>query len=63
MAEDYIKGSGSGRGGWRGGGRPVGSKSSKPKTLRTEHLSKRITPEEKEYLEKCLEDFRNKKEE
>lgn len=61
MAEEYIKGSGSGRGGWRGGGRPVGSKSSKPKTNKTEYFGKCITKEEKEYLTKCLEDFRNKK--
>ena len=25
MAEEYTKGSGTGRGGWRGGGRPKGS--------------------------------------
>lgn len=61
MAEEYIKGSGSGRGGWRGGGHPVGSKSSKPKTNRTEYFGKCIPKEEKEYLTKCLEDFRNKK--
>lgn len=25
MTEEYIKGSGTGKGGWRGGGRPVGT--------------------------------------
>ena len=57
MAEEYIKGSGTGRGGWRGGGRVKGVKFSE----RTETFTKRITPEEKEYLQKCLEEFRNKK--
>lgn len=60
MAEEYIKGSGSGRGGWRGGGRPVGSKSSKPKTDKIYTLNNKLTFAEKEYLTKCLEDFRNK---
>lgn len=31
MTEDYIKGSGTGRGGWRGGGRPKGATQKKPK--------------------------------
>lgn len=30
MTEEYVKGSGTGRGGWRGGGRPKGSTSNKP---------------------------------
>ena len=59
MAEEYIKGSGTGRGGWRGGGRKKGVKIGKISD-RTETFAKRITPEEKEYLLKCLEDFRNK---
>lgn len=56
MAEEYIKGSGTGRGGWRGGGRKKGVKI-KPETI---VFYKRVTPQEKEYLEKCLNDFRNK---
>ena len=59
MTEEYIKGSGTGRGGWRGGGRPAGTKTGS-KTERTETFTKRITPEEKEYLEKCLIEFRQK---
>lgn len=59
MAEEYIKGSGTGRGGWRGGGRKKGVKIGKISD-RTEIFTKRITPEEKEYLLKCLEEFRNK---
>lgn len=59
MAEEYIKGSGTGRGGWRGGGRKKGVKIGKISD-RTEIFTKRITPEEKEYLLRCLEDFRNK---
>lgn len=31
MTEDYVKGSGKGRGGWRGGGRPKGSSQKTPK--------------------------------
>lgn len=45
-------------GGFRpGAGRKKGVKFSN----RTEYLGKCITKEEKEYLEKCLEDYRNKK--
>ena len=50
----YIKGSGTGRGGWRGGGRP------KSDNAKTEKFSKRVTPEEKLYLEECLRKYRNK---
>ena len=60
MAEEYTKGSGVGRGGWRGGGRPKGSKSSTPKTTKTYTLNNKLTLEEKEYLLKCLEEYRNK---
>lgn len=55
MAKKYELGSGTGRGGWRGGGRPKGSKTDK-----TERICLAVTPEEKEYLKKCLEDFRNR---
>jgi len=55
MAEEYTKGSGTGRGGWRGGGRPTGT--TKTPTV---VFYRRVTIEEKEYLEKCLEEFRNK---
>lgn len=51
----YVKGSGKGRGGWRGGGRPKGTK-----TRKTLYFTKAITPEEKEYLEKCLNEYRLK---
>ena len=61
MAEDYIKGTGIGRGGWRGGGRKKGVKIGKLKPDMI-NFHRRVTPEEKEYLEKCLADFRNKKE-
>lgn len=44
-------------GGYRGGGRPKGSTSSK----KTESLGVRITPEEKKYLLECLEIYREKK--
>ena len=60
MAEKYIKGSGTGRGGWRGGGRKKGVKIGKTKP-ETTNFHRRVTIEEKEYLEQCLEDFRNKK--
>ena len=60
MAEEYTKGSGTGRGGWRGGGRPKGSTNNKPKSDKIFYLTKAITKEEKEYLEKCLEEYRNK---
>lgn len=44
------------RGGKReGAGRPLGS--TKEPTV---NFHRRVTPEEKEYLEKCLEDYRNK---
>ena len=47
------------RGGPReGAGRPKGS-TKEPTVV----FYRRLSPEEKEYLEKCLEDFRNKKEE
>ncbi len=55
--EKYEKGSGTGRGGWRGGGRPKGSR-----TLKTERINLAVTPEEKEYLKKCLEEYRLKSE-
>ena len=46
------------RGGYRpGAGRKKGVKFSN----RTEYFGKCITKEEKEYLTKCLEDFRNNK--
>ena len=63
MTEEYTKGSGKGRGGWRGGGRPKGSTSSKGPSNRTERFTRALTPEEKEYLEKCLNEFRERKEE
>lgn len=34
MTEEYVKGSGTGRGGWRGGGRPKGSTSNQNLTKR-----------------------------
>ena len=46
-------------GGWRQGGRPKGSKTSN----RTERLQQSLTPEEKEYLIKALEDYRKNKSE
>ena len=49
----------SNRGGYREGcGRKKGVKFSD----RTAIFTKRITPEEKNYLEKCLQEYRNKKE-
>lgn len=56
MAEEYIIGSENTRGGWRNGGRKKGVKI-KPETVT---FYRRVTPEEREYLEKCLQDFRNK---
>lgn len=53
MAEQYKKGSGTGRGGWRGGGRPKGSR-----TKRTEQFGRAITPEEKQFLNEQLEKYR-----
>lgn len=44
------------RGGYRGGGRPKGSRTDK-----TERLNLAVTPDEKEFLIKALEDYRNKK--
>ena len=60
MAEEYKKGTGTGRGGWRGGGRPKGSVSKKPKTNKTEAFTRAITIEEKAYLNKCLDEYRAK---
>ena len=57
MAEEYIIGSGKGRGGWRNGGRKKGIKIGS-NTERTEQFTKRITPEEKIKLEKYLEELR-----
>ena len=45
-------------GGWRKGGRPKGSR-----TERTERLNLAVTPEEKEFLLKTLEDYRAGKKE
>lgn len=56
MAEEYIIGSENTRGGWRNGGRKKGVKL-KPETV---VFYKRVTPEEKEFLENCLADFRNR---
>ena len=58
MTEEYIKGSGKGRGGWRGGGRPKGTTKN---TGKTEYFTRAITKEEKEYLEKCLIEYREGK--
>lgn len=57
MAEKYIKGSGEGRGGWRGGGRKPGVKIGKIKE-ETVVFYKRVTPKEKTQLEKILENLR-----
>lgn len=48
MAEEYVKGSGTGRGGWRGGGRPKGSKQtiSKPKKEYVRTFYARCTSQE-----------------
>lgn len=46
------------RGGYRGGGRPKGSRTDK-----TERLNLAVTPEEKEFLLKTLEDYRAGKKE
>lgn len=58
MAEEYIKGSGTGRGGWRGGGRKKGVKIGriKPETV---HFTKRVTPTEKEFLLNALTKYRS----
>ena len=56
MTEEYIKGTGTGRGGWRGGGRPYGT----IRSVKTERFTKAITKDEKIYLEKCLEEYRKK---
>ena len=50
----YIKGSGTGRGGWCGGGRKKGVKI-KPETV---VFYKRVTSEEKEKLEQYLNELR-----
>lgn len=42
-------------GGYRGGGRPRGSK-----TERTEYFNRAVTPDEREYLIKCLEEYRRR---
>ena len=39
MKEEYIKGSGSGRGGWRGGGRPKGTTQQETKKMYSFRLS------------------------
>ena len=44
------------KGGYRGGGRPVGSKRSD----KTTRLNKALTQEEKDYLEKCLQEYRSR---
>lgn len=48
------------RGGSRkGSGRKVGSYSNGVKSDRTEHFTMAINKQEKEYLKKCLEEYRN----
>lgn len=48
------------RGGVRkGAGRKIGSLQKTPKSRKTEYLGLCLTPEEKEYLKKCLEEYRN----
>jgi hypothetical protein len=60
MADEYVKGSGTGRGGWRGGGRKKGVKIGriKPETV---SFHRNVTPDEKEFLEKCLAEYRANK--
>lgn len=54
MAEEYIKGTGKGRGGWRGGKRPL-----KENPL-NQSFNCRCTAEEKEKLKEFLKQLRNK---
>lgn len=60
MAEEYIKGSGTGRGGWRGGGRKPGKKIGPVKDA-TVNYHRRVTPKERELLDKYLEELRKNK--
>lgn len=54
MTEEYIKGSGTGRGGWRGGGRP------KAKTATKKMYSFRLSIEELKAVRALLKELRNK---
>ena len=53
MTEEYIKGSGTGRGGWRGGGRPK-------KTDAKKMYSFRLSEEELKAVKIILKELRNK---
>lgn len=59
MAEKYIVGTEKGKGGWRNGGRKKGKKVG-PIKAPTVDFHRRVTPEEKELLEKYLLEIRKK---
>lgn len=56
MAEKYEKGTGTGRGGWRGGGRPVGTTKENKKKM----YSFRLSEEEHKAVREVLDRMRNK---
>lgn len=56
MKEEYIKGSGTGRGGWRGGGRPKGTTKEVVKKM----YSFRLSIEEAEAVKNLLKKMRGK---
>lgn len=56
MKEEYIKGSGTGRGGWRGGGRPKGT----IKEVKKKMYSFRLSIEEADAVKSLLKKMRAK---
>ncbi|WP_372520911.1 hypothetical protein [Candidatus Ruminimicrobiellum ovillum] len=56
MAEKYEKGTGTGRGGWRGGGRPVGT----TKENKKKPYSFKLSEEELIAVRALLKEMRNK---
>lgn len=59
MAEEYIKGTGTGKGGWRGGGRPKGSTSVKKENVKKMY-SFRLSEEELKAVREILAKMRGK---
>ena len=54
MTEKYEKGTGTGRGGWRGGGRPEGTTKENKKKM----FSFRLSEEEEKAVKKLLKQMR-----
>lgn len=60
MTDEYVKGSGTGRGGWRGGGRPKGAEQKAPKKKYVCNFHVRCTSlRQKELLEEFWETIKN----